>query len=180
MAESISEGTLKQFSKAVGDYVEQDEEIATIETDKIDVSVNAPQAGTIKEFLAKEEDTVTVGQGLVKMESGNAPEGGAQQAKSEPKQAASEEQSTSSQPSGKQEQEKVRSENGEMAQAISKPSQNEKSKPETTQTQDKQPAPSPPPTPKNKDPPKEERPQTKQLGAQGSGLEGRGERRVSR
>lgn len=35
MAESISEGTLKQFSKSVGDYVEQDEEIATIETDKV-------------------------------------------------------------------------------------------------------------------------------------------------
>jgi hypothetical protein len=35
MAESISEGTLKQFSKQVGDFVEQDEEIATIETDKV-------------------------------------------------------------------------------------------------------------------------------------------------
>lgn len=35
MAESISEGTLKQFNKQVGDYVEQDEEIATIETDKV-------------------------------------------------------------------------------------------------------------------------------------------------
>lgn len=35
MAESISEGTLKQFSKKVGDYVEVDEEIATIETDKV-------------------------------------------------------------------------------------------------------------------------------------------------
>jgi hypothetical protein len=35
MAESISEGTLKQFSKKVGDYVERDEEIATIETDKV-------------------------------------------------------------------------------------------------------------------------------------------------
>jgi 2-oxoglutarate dehydrogenase E2 component (dihydrolipoamide succinyltransferase) len=35
MAESITEGTLKQFSKKVGDYVEQDEEIATIETDKV-------------------------------------------------------------------------------------------------------------------------------------------------
>jgi pyruvate/2-oxoglutarate dehydrogenase complex dihydrolipoamide acyltransferase (E2) component len=34
MAESISEGTLKQWSKQIGDYVEQDEEIATIETDK--------------------------------------------------------------------------------------------------------------------------------------------------
>lgn len=35
MAESITEGTLKSFSKQVGDYVEQDEEIATIETDKV-------------------------------------------------------------------------------------------------------------------------------------------------
>lgn len=35
MAESISEGTLKQFNKQVGDFVEQDEEIATIETDKV-------------------------------------------------------------------------------------------------------------------------------------------------
>lgn len=35
MAESISEGTLKQFNKQIGDYVEQDEEIATIETDKV-------------------------------------------------------------------------------------------------------------------------------------------------
>jgi 2-oxoglutarate dehydrogenase E2 component (dihydrolipoamide succinyltransferase) len=37
MAESISEGTLKQWSKQVGDYVEQDEEIATIETDKVHI-----------------------------------------------------------------------------------------------------------------------------------------------
>lgn len=34
MAESISEGTLKQWSKQIGEFVEQDEEIATIETDK--------------------------------------------------------------------------------------------------------------------------------------------------
>lgn len=35
MAESITEGTLKQWNKAVGDFVKQDEEIATIETDKV-------------------------------------------------------------------------------------------------------------------------------------------------
>ncbi|KAI9891584.1 MAG: 2-oxoglutarate dehydrogenase complex E2 component [Vezdaea aestivalis] len=99
MAESISEGTLRQFSKQIGDYVEQDEEIATIETDKIDVAVNAPQAGTIKEFLANEEDTVVVGQDLVKMEAGgSAPEGGATPARNEPKHPASTEQATSSDP----------------------------------------------------------------------------------
>ncbi|TGO20503.1 hypothetical protein BPAE_0290g00100 [Botrytis paeoniae] len=99
MAESISEGTLKQWSKQIGDYVEQDEEIATIETDKIDVAVNAPEAGTIKEFLANEEDTVTVGQDLVRLELGGAPEGGdKEKASSEPKEAASKDQSTSSDP----------------------------------------------------------------------------------
>ncbi|KAH6721372.1 hypothetical protein DL95DRAFT_526481 [Leptodontidium sp. 2 PMI_412] len=99
MAESISEGTLKQWSKQIGDFVEQDEEIATIETDKIDVAVNAPEAGTIKEFLANEEDTVTVGQDLVRMELGEAPEGGdKEKASSEPKEAAPKEQSTSSGP----------------------------------------------------------------------------------
>ncbi|KAN0101770.1 dihydrolipoyllysine-residue succinyltransferase component of 2-oxoglutarate dehydrogenase-like protein complex [Hyaloscypha variabilis] len=99
MAESISEGTLKQWSKQIGDFVEQDEEIATIETDKIDVAVNAPEAGTIKEFLANEEDTVTVGQDLVRLELGGAPSGGEKEkAASEPKEPASKDQSTSSDP----------------------------------------------------------------------------------
>ncbi|KAI4734994.1 dihydrolipoamide succinyltransferase [Aureobasidium sp. EXF-12298] len=106
MAESITEGTLKQFSKQVGDYVEQDEEIATIETDKIDVAVNAPEAGTIKEFLVNEEDTVTVGQDLLKMELGGAPSGPKEeQAKEEPKAPASDKQETSSQPDGGKEKE---------------------------------------------------------------------------
>ncbi|KAJ5633025.1 Biotin/lipoyl attachment [Penicillium lividum] len=83
MAESITEGTLKQFSKQIGDFVERDEEIATIETDKIDISVNAPEAGTIKEFLVSEEDTVTVGQDLIRLELGDAPAGGKKEAASE-------------------------------------------------------------------------------------------------
>ncbi|KAG0142831.1 hypothetical protein CROQUDRAFT_49710 [Cronartium quercuum f. sp. fusiforme G11] len=70
MAESISEGTLKQWIRKVGDYVKADEEVATIETDKIDVSVNAPKSGTIIETLANAEDTVTVGQDLFKLEPG--------------------------------------------------------------------------------------------------------------
>ncbi|KAH8107506.1 dihydrolipoyllysine-residue succinyltransferase 1 [Phellopilus nigrolimitatus] len=74
MAESISEGTLKQWQKKVGDAVEADEEIATIETDKIDVSVNAPKAGKITALLAKEEETVSVGQDLFKYEPGAAGE----------------------------------------------------------------------------------------------------------
>lgn len=55
---------------------------------KIDVSVNAPAAGTIKELLVKEEDTVEVGQDLLRLELGGAPEGGnkpSEAAKEEPK-----------------------------------------------------------------------------------------------
>ncbi|KAH6606278.1 hypothetical protein Trco_005431 [Trichoderma cornu-damae] len=70
MAESISEGTLKQLSKSIGDYIEQDEEVATIETDKIDVAVTTPQPGILREFFVGEEDTVTVGQDLARVEVG--------------------------------------------------------------------------------------------------------------
>jgi len=115
MAESISEGTLKQFSKQVGDYVEQDEEIATIETDKIDVAVNAPEAGTIKEFLVNEEDTVTVGQDLLRLELGGAPEGGKEEkAGSTPKEPASSEQPTSSDPKPSKEEPKPKDESSPL------------------------------------------------------------------
>ncbi|KAF4415595.1 KGD2-2-oxoglutarate dehydrogenase complex E2 component [Fusarium acutatum] len=107
MAESISEGTLKQFSKSIGDYVEQDEEIATIETDKIDVAVNATESGTIKEFLVAEEDTVTVGQDLVRIELGGSPSGDKKEApkeesKEQPQKSESESKSESK-PEPKQE-----------------------------------------------------------------------------
>ncbi|PMD14105.1 putative Dihydrolipoyllysine-residue succinyltransferase component of 2-oxoglutarate dehydrogenase complex, mitochondrial [Hyaloscypha hepaticicola] len=137
MAESISEGTLKQWSKQIGDFVEQDEEIATIETDKIDVAVNAPEAGTIKEFLANEEDTVTVGQDLVRLELGGAPSGGEKEkADAEPKDPASKDQSTSSDP---------------------EPSKQEESKPKDETT-------TPPPSQEKKPEPKKESPPPKQSG----------------
>ncbi|EXJ95547.1 dihydrolipoyllysine-residue succinyltransferase, E2 component [Capronia coronata CBS 617.96] len=106
MAESISEGTLSTFTKQVGDYVEQDEEIASIETDKIDVAVNAPEAGTIKELLVGEGDTVTVGQDIAKIEPGEGGGGGAKEAKQEPKEPASKDQPTSSDPEPKKEEPK--------------------------------------------------------------------------
>ncbi|KAI9258277.1 dihydrolipoyllysine-residue succinyltransferase E2 component [Sporodiniella umbellata] len=93
MAESISEGTLKQWVKSVGDFVQQDEEVATIETDKIDVTVNSPASGTIVELYAQEEDNVSVGADFFKLELGDAPkEGAAPAKKEEPKKEESKEQ----------------------------------------------------------------------------------------
>ncbi|KAL1960131.1 hypothetical protein VTO42DRAFT_303 [Malbranchea cinnamomea] len=71
MAESISEGTLTTIHKQVGDRVEADEELASIETDKIDVAVNAPATGRVVEIHVAENDTVTVGQKIATMETGD-------------------------------------------------------------------------------------------------------------
>lgn len=43
MAESITEGTLKTWTKKVGDTVAQDEEVATIETDKVGSILRIPE-----------------------------------------------------------------------------------------------------------------------------------------
>jgi 2-oxoglutarate dehydrogenase E2 component (dihydrolipoamide succinyltransferase) len=75
---------------------------------QIDVAVNAPESGTIKEFLVNEEDTVTVGQDLVKLEVSGAPQGSRQdKGGSEPKRRASEEESTSSNPEPQKEKPKA-------------------------------------------------------------------------
>lgn len=88
----------------IGQHVEQDEELATIETDKIDVAVNAPDAGIIREFMAAEDDTVTVDQELVRLDVGAVSKDEvSEQANEKPKSPASDEQATASQPSGGQE-----------------------------------------------------------------------------
>lgn len=67
--------------------------------------MNAPEAGTIKEYLANEEDTVTVSQDLLKLELGEAPKGGDKQdGGQDPKASASDDQSTSSDPEPKKDE----------------------------------------------------------------------------
>ncbi|KAI8321324.1 dihydrolipoyllysine-residue succinyltransferase E2 component [Martensiomyces pterosporus] len=88
MADSITEGTLKSWAKQVGEQVEQDEEVASIETDKVDIPVNSPVGGVVRELLVNEEDTVVVGQDLFKIEEGAVAEGGAAKPKAEEPAAA--------------------------------------------------------------------------------------------
>ncbi|KAI8819346.1 uncharacterized protein EV422DRAFT_534409 [Fimicolochytrium jonesii] len=73
MAESIQEGTLTQWHKQVGEFIARDEVIATIETDKVDVTVNSPESGKVLEHFANEGDTISVGGNLFKIELGDAP-----------------------------------------------------------------------------------------------------------
>lgn len=128
MAESITEGTLSSFNKEVGDYVDVDELVATIETDKIDVEVNAPVAGTITELLVSVEDTVEVGQEIVKIEEGAAPEGGAK------KEEKKEEEETELKPEAKEEPKKEEPKKEEPKKEAPKKESKSESKPESTES----------------------------------------------
>lgn len=62
LAESISEGTIAEWLKKPGEKVEQGEPIAVLETDKVNIEVNADSSGVIHELLKEEGDNVLVGE----------------------------------------------------------------------------------------------------------------------
>ena len=74
LAESITEGTIAEWLKQVGDSVDKGEAILELETDKVNVEVVSEEAGVLQETLANEGDTVEVGQAVavVGEGSGNA------------------------------------------------------------------------------------------------------------
>ncbi len=61
MGESITEGTVSKWLKAVGDKIEKDEPLLEISTDKVDAEVPSPVAGQLLEIRAAEGETVEVG-----------------------------------------------------------------------------------------------------------------------
>lgn len=65
LGESVTEGTVTQWLKAVGDTVEVDEPLLEVSTDKVDTEVPSPVAGTVLKILAEEDETVEVGGVLV-------------------------------------------------------------------------------------------------------------------
>lgn len=73
MGDAVPEGTLGKWQKKPGDFVQTDEVIAVIETDKVNQEVRAPESGQIKELLAKEGDTVRAGADLIKFVPGDVP-----------------------------------------------------------------------------------------------------------
>ncbi|MDK4321214.1 2-oxoglutarate dehydrogenase, E2 component, dihydrolipoamide succinyltransferase [Corynebacterium pseudodiphtheriticum] len=72
LGESVTEGTITQWLKSVGDTVEVDEPLLEVSTDKVDTEVPSPVAGTIIEILAEEDDTVEVGEVIVRVGDENA------------------------------------------------------------------------------------------------------------
>lgn len=72
MGESITQGMLASWTVKKGDFVEADQVVASIETDKVTVEVRSPQAGVISETFAAEGDEVNVGNPLFVLETGGA------------------------------------------------------------------------------------------------------------
>ena len=69
MGESVMEGTVIEWTKSVGDMVEEDETLLEIATDKVDTEVPSPQAGKLVEIKAEEGDTIEVGQVIAVVET---------------------------------------------------------------------------------------------------------------
>jgi multifunctional 2-oxoglutarate metabolism enzyme len=70
MGESVTEGTVLEWLKQVGDRVEAEESLVEISTDKVDAEVPAPAAGTLVKILAEPDSTVQVGEVLGEIETG--------------------------------------------------------------------------------------------------------------
>ena len=75
--ESVTEGTILEWTVAVGDTVAAGDTVVEISTDKVDVELPAPASGTITELLAAPGDTVTVGQVIGRMSGARASESSA-------------------------------------------------------------------------------------------------------
>lgn len=73
MGESISEATIINWLKNVGDYIEAEETLLEVATDKVDSEVPSPVSGTITEIRFQKDDVVTVGTvlALIKSEAGS-------------------------------------------------------------------------------------------------------------
>jgi 2-oxoglutarate dehydrogenase E2 component (dihydrolipoamide succinyltransferase) len=70
LAESISEATVGRWAVKAGEAVARDQLLVELETDKVTVEVNAPEAGTLGEVLAAEGATVQVGDLLATLNAG--------------------------------------------------------------------------------------------------------------
>lgn len=69
LSESVSEGTLLEWKKKVGEAVARDEILIDIETDKVVLEVPSPQAGVLVEIIAQDGETVAAEQVLARIDT---------------------------------------------------------------------------------------------------------------
>ena len=73
LGESLTEATVAKWLKKVGDSVQEDEEIVSLETDKVSIDVTAPKSGILSEIIAKDGATVEVGAHLGSIDASASP-----------------------------------------------------------------------------------------------------------
>src|SRR3954466_12391866 len=61
MGESVTEGTVLEWRKEVGDHVEAEEPIVDVSTDKVDAEVPVPVSGRLTAIHVQADETVAVG-----------------------------------------------------------------------------------------------------------------------
>jgi 2-oxoglutarate dehydrogenase E2 component (dihydrolipoamide succinyltransferase) len=86
LGESVTEGTVTRWLKAVGDEITADEPLLEVSTDKVDTEIPAPVSGTLLEITVNEDETVDVGAQLAVIGSGSG--GGSAPAQEAPQQEA--------------------------------------------------------------------------------------------
>ena len=74
LGESVTEAIIAVWNKQPGDYVEEDEILVELETDKVSMEVPSPVAGVLKELHAEVDDTVNVGDVIATVEPGEREE----------------------------------------------------------------------------------------------------------
>jgi multifunctional 2-oxoglutarate metabolism enzyme len=75
MGESVTEGTVLEWHKQEGEFVEEGETVVEVSTDKVDAEVPAPASGTITKILKGEDETIEVGGVLAELDPSAAPSG---------------------------------------------------------------------------------------------------------
>ena len=73
MGESVTEGTVLEWLKQVGDQVAEGEPLVEISTDKVDTEIPAPVSGTLSKVLVEPDKTAAVGAVLAEIEAGEGP-----------------------------------------------------------------------------------------------------------
>lgn len=96
VGESITEAMVGEWLKAEGDFVEADEPVVIIETDKVNVELPAPESGILKKILKNDGDDASVGEVIGHLEAADKPASGeTPSAKAEPEAAPSNDEAPS-------------------------------------------------------------------------------------
>ena len=114
LAESITEGTIAEWLVKKGDKIEKGDPIVELETDKVNVEVNAEVSGVITEIISEEGDDVAVGDTIAKLDENGETGGESEPAEEAPKQEAPAKEEKAEAPKTQEKEESASSGNEEI------------------------------------------------------------------